>query len=32
LRAGGIEMESFGQVVKNIPMKEQIGILPQLLS
>jgi hypothetical protein len=32
LRAGGIEMETFGQLVKNVPMKAQLGILPELLA
>ena len=32
LRAGGIEQESFGQLVKNVPMKAQLGILPELLA
>jgi hypothetical protein len=32
LRAGGIELESFGQLVKNVPMEAQVGILPELLA
>lgn len=31
LRAGGIEQESFGQLAKNVEMKAQVGILPELL-
>jgi hypothetical protein len=32
LHAGGIEMESFGQIVKNVAKKAQVGTLPELLS
>lgn len=32
LRAGGIERNSFGQLVKNVAKKAQIGTLPELLS
>ena len=32
LRAGGIELESFGQMVKNIPPDAQLGVIPELLS
>ena len=32
LRAGGIEMESFGQLVKNVAHKAQVRTLPELLS
>lgn len=32
LRAGGIEMDSFGQLVKNVPLTAQIGVLPELLA
>jgi hypothetical protein len=32
LRAGGIEQESFGQLVKNVPLAAQVGILPELLA
>lgn len=32
LRAGGIEMDSFGQLVKNVPRKAQRGVLPELFA
>lgn len=32
LRAGGIEMDSFGQLVKTVPLKAQVGTLPELLA
>jgi len=32
LRAGGIEMDAFGQLVKNVPQKAQTGILPELFA
>lgn len=32
LRAGGIEKESFGQLVKNVAMEAQVGTLRELLS
>ena len=32
LRAGGIEQESFGQLVKNVPLEAQLGVIPELLS
>jgi hypothetical protein len=32
LRAGGIEMDSFGQLVKNVALKAQTGVLRELLA
>lgn len=32
LRAGGIELDEFGQLVKTLPREKQIGILPELLA
>gem|GEM_PF-2247220 len=32
LRAGGVELESFGQLVNNVSMAAQVGILPELFA